>query len=446
MLKKFITLFIVPVMVAGMTANGQTADGIKFTEYDLPNGLHVILHKDDHTPNAVVSLMYHVGAKNEDTARTGFAHLFEHLLFEGSKYIDRGDYMKIVQANGGSLNANTTQDRTYYYELMPSNQLELALWMESERMLHAKIDTIGVNTQKGVVIEEKKQSYDNRPYGSWMYELGRRAYTVHPYRWQTIGSEEHIRNSTFDDVYNFYKTFYVPNNAALVVVGDIDEEQTKKWIAKYFGDIPRGSLPIYRPTVTEPEQKAEIRDTIYDNIQLPAIFMGYHGPAMTEDAYAVDILASILSSGASSRFKTNITDKGLSLQTMMFPHIQEHPGLIYVIGVGNMGKDIVSVDSALNAEIDRIRTEPVSEEEFQMAMAAKEFAVAAGKTNLENIASGLAENYTYLRDAGRINRVLSHYQKVTREDVLRVAKKYLAPSNRVTLCYLPKSAQTKEQE
>ena len=430
-------MFFMLSFAVTLTVDGRTNDGIRFTEYDLPNGLHVILYNDDHSPNVLVSLMYHVGAKNEDTARTGFAHLFEHLLFEGSKHIDRGEYMKMVMSNGGTLNANTTQDRTYYFEMMPSNNLELALWMESERMLHAKIDTVGVNTQKGVVIEEKKQSYDNRPYGQWMYEIGRRAFTVHPYRWQTIGSEAHIRNSTFDDVYGFYKKWYVPDNCVLVVAGDFDEAKTRKWITDYFGDIPRGTRPLVRPTVTEPERKVEIRDTVRDKIQLPGVFMGYHGPAMNRDAYAVSILASIMSGGASSRFKTNLDEKGLTVQTTMFPHIQENPGLIYIIGIANMGKSAAEIEAALNAEIDRVRTELVSEDEFRMAMSAKEYETAAGMSNLQYIAQELASNYTYLRDAGRINRTLDEYRKITREDLLRVAQKYLAPTNRVVLHYLP---------
>ncbi|MDR2466683.1 MAG: insulinase family protein [Prevotellaceae bacterium] len=434
---KKIIMFLMSAFVAASTANGRSGGEIRFAEYDLPNGLHVILHRDDYTPNVLVSLMYHVGAKNEDTTRTGFAHLFEHLLFEGSKHIERGEYMKTVMSNGGTLNANTTQDRTYYFEMMPSNNLELALWMESERMLHAKIDTAGVNTQKGVVLEEKKQSYDNRPYGNWMYEIGRRAFTVHPYRWQTIGSEEHIRNATFDDVYGFYKTWYVPDNCVLVVAGDFDEAQTRKWIEDYFGDIPRGSRPLVRPTAVEPEQKAEIRDTIRDRIQLPGVFIAYHGPAMTGDAYAVSVLASIMSGGASSRFKTNIQDKGLAVQTLMFPYIQENPGLIYVVGIAGAGKSAAEVEAAVNAEIDRARTELVSEDEFRMAIAAKEYEIAASMSTLPYVALELASNYTYLRDAGRINRTLDEYRKITREDLLRVARKYLAPTNRVVLHYLP---------
>src|SRR6056297_1245900 len=180
---------------------------IQFEEYDLDNGLHVILHEDHSTPIVTVSVMYHVGSKNEDPELTGFAHLFEHLMFEGSKNIERGKYSEYVEKAGGTLNASTSNDRTYYYEILPSNQLELGMWLESERMLHAKIDSVGIATQKNVVIEEKKQRVDNRPYGSIMEETMKRAYKKHPYRWTTIGDTTHIRNSTDQDVKNFYETF-----------------------------------------------------------------------------------------------------------------------------------------------------------------------------------------------------------------------------------------------
>ena len=437
MKRLFITILLVFTASVGFAK--EEAD-IKITEYDLSNGLHVILHQDHTTPNVMVSIMYHVGAKNEDLQRTGFAHLFEHLMFEGSDNIGRGDYFKIVQAAGGSLNANTTQDRTYFFETLPSNQLELALWMESERMLHAKIDSSGVATQKGVVIEERKQSYDNRPYGTFLEEVGKRAFKVHPYRWQTIGSPDDIRNSTFEDVFNFYKTYYVPNNAVLVIVGDIDEKQTREWVDKYFAGIPEGTLPIHRPTEVEPPQTAEIRDTVYDNIQLPGVFMGYHAPAMgTKDAYALEILSDILSGGASSRMKTNITDKGLALETTVIPFFQENPGLIYVIGIANMGGNPKDLETAINAAIDSVRTNLVSEEEFQMAMAAKEFNVASGMLSIASISQSLADNYTYFKDADRINRTLSFYKDITRQDLLDAAKKYLSEENRTVLYYLSKT-------
>ncbi|MDL2209052.1 insulinase family protein [Parabacteroides sp. OttesenSCG-928-O15] len=430
-------MLLVVFFASILTANGQS-EKIKFVEYDLPNGLHVILHQDDRTPNVMVSLMYHVGAKNEDPSRTGFAHFFEHLMFEGSENIDRGEYFKLVQAAGGSLNANTSQDRTFYFETMPSNQLELALWMESERMLHAKIDEIGVETQKGVVIEERKQSYDNQPYGTFIEELGKRAFTQHPYQWQTIGDPEHIRAATFDDIKNFYDTYYVPNNCVLVIAGDYDEKQTREWIDKYFGSIPKGTLPMHRPNVVEPQQTKEIRDIVYDNIQLPAIFMAYHVPAFgTKDYFAMDVLARILYGGASSRFKTNLDDKGMTIQTLAMAMGSEDPGLLYVLAIPNMGKSLDEVEAILTAEIEKMSKELVSEEEFQIVMAAKEFSVAAQLQSLSGKAEALANCYTYFKDASLVNKELEQYEAVTREDVMAVAKKYLQTNSRVVLHYLP---------
>ena len=436
MMKKAITLFLF-VCFAGTMAKGQQG-AIRFTEYELPNGLHVILHQDHSTPNVIVSLMYHVGSKNEDPERTGFAHLFEHLMFEGSKYIDRGDYMKIVQASGGELNANTTFDRTYYYEKMPANQLELALWMEAERMLHGKVDSVGVDTQKGVVIEERKQVMDNRPYGTFFEELGKRLFTVHPYRWFIIGSPDHIRNSSFDDVYNFYKTYYVPNNCVLVIAGDFEETKAKEWVLKYFGDIPRGTKPINRPPANEPPMTAEIRDVIYDKIQLPAVFMGYRAPASgTKDAYAMDLLSAVLSGGKSSRLKSNITDKGITVESVAMSLNLEHPGFLILIGIANAGKTAEEVENAITVEIEKLTTELVSENEFQMIKAAKEFEVASNMLSLSDIAEQLASNRTFFKDTGRINKQLENYSSLTRDDLKNVAVKYLNKNNRVVLHYLP---------
>ena len=435
-MKKTVIIFLL-FLFAVLTAMGQQSN-IKFTEYTLPNGLHVILHQDHATPNVVVSLMYHVGSKNEDPERTGFAHLFEHLMFEGSEYIERGEYMKIVQASGGDLNANTWYDRTFYYEMMPSNQLELALWMEAERMLHGKVDSVGVNTQKGVVIEEKKQSIDNQPYGSFIEELSKRLFTVHPYRWYIIGSPEHIQNSSFDDVYNFYKTYYVPNNCVLVIAGDFEEAKTKEWVQQYFGDIPRGANPIIHPTVAEPPLQGEIRDVIYDKIQLPGVFMAYRGPTMgTKDAYIMELLSSTLSSGKSARFKANIVDEGIAVEATVLNMEFEHPGPVFVIAIANVGKTAEEVEEALNIEIEKLCHELVSEEEFQMVKAAKEFEVASRMTSLLSIAELLSDYHTYYKDAGRINKQLENYSSITREDIKNVAAKYFNKDNRVVLYYLP---------
>ena len=220
---------------------------VKYIEYDLANGMHVILHEEHATPIVAVSVMYHVGSKNENPSRTGFAHFFEHLLFEGSTNIKRGEYSELVEKNGGALNANTSQDRTYYYEILPSNQLELGLWLESERLLHAKVDQTGVETQREVVKEEKRQRVDNQPYATFMENLFKLAYKNHPYRWVPIGSMEDLNAAQEIDYVNFYHTFYVPSNAILSIAGDINIEQTKKWIDKYFASVPKGqAINLFR--------------------------------------------------------------------------------------------------------------------------------------------------------------------------------------------------------
>ena len=203
---------------------------IKFTQFDLPNGLHVILHEDHTTPIVAIDVLYHVGSKNEDPQRTGFAHFFEHLMFEGSKYIKRGQFDKIMENAGATNNATTSQDRTLYYEILPSNQLELGLWIESERMLHAKIDSVGVETQRKVVKEERRQRYDNQPYGAFLEEVFKRAYKVHPYKWLPIGSVQYIDKASLKEFMNFYHHYYVPQNATLSISGDINrsEEHTSE--------------------------------------------------------------------------------------------------------------------------------------------------------------------------------------------------------------------------
>ena len=231
-------LFIGAMVIFSQNVLAQKT--IEFVEYDLANGLHVILHQEKSTPIVAVSVLYHVGSKNEKVGRTGFAHFFEHLLFEGSQNIERGEYDKLVESNGGTLNANTSNDRTYYYELMPSNQLELGMWLESERMLHAKVNIKGIETQRSVVKEEKRERIDNQPYASFIAEIFKRMFVDHPYNWVPIGSMEDLDAAQEEDYVNFYKTYYIPANATLSIAGDLDIEQTREWVQKYFGTIPAG--------------------------------------------------------------------------------------------------------------------------------------------------------------------------------------------------------------
>jgi zinc protease len=229
-------------LIAGLLSIPALAQNkIEFREFTLDNGLHVIMHQDKTTPIVVTSVLYHVGSKNENPERTGFAHFFEHLMFEGTENIDRGQFMNIIQSRGGTINAYTSNDITYYYELLPSNELELALYMESERMLHSKVDITGVETQREVVKEEKRQRIDNQPYGSILTETLARAYTVHPYRWAPIGSLDHLNAATIGEFQQFYMDFYVPNNATLTIAGDIDYATAEAMVRKYFSEIPKGA-------------------------------------------------------------------------------------------------------------------------------------------------------------------------------------------------------------
>ncbi|MFO7829483.1 MAG: pitrilysin family protein [Bacteroidales bacterium] len=436
-MKKFIAVMILGVLTLNVFS--QT-NKIEFEEYDLDNGLHVILHQDRSTPIVAVTVTYHVGAKNEKPDRTGFAHFFEHLMFEGTKNIDRGEYAEIVEKAGGSLNANTTSDRTYYYELLPSNQLELGLWLESERMLHAKVDSLGIATQKNVVIEEYKQNYENQPYGTILIETSKRAYEEHPYRWTTIGDPEHIRAAKDEEFQEFYDMFYVPNNAVLTIAGDIDIDETKKMIEKYYAGIPKGKNEIYRPTVNEPLKNKEIRDTVYDNIQLPAVIQAYHLPAMgTDDYYAVDMLSTLLSRGESSRlYKTLVDEKQLALFAASFPLPYEDPGLALTYSIPNVNVDPAELEDAMNKEIEKVRNDYISDQELEKVKNQIESQFVNSNTTLANRAYNMAINYTFFKNTNLVNTEIEKYMAVTKDDIKRVANKYFRDDNRVVLYYLPK--------
>jgi predicted Zn-dependent peptidase len=470
---------------------GWSQQKINYVAYDLPNGLHVILHEEHATPIVAVSVLYHVGSKNENPNRTGFAHFFEHLLFEGSANIGRGEYSELVEKNGGTLNANTSQDRTYYYEILPSNQLELGLWLESERMLHAKVDIKGIETQRSVVKEEKRQRVDNQPYGSMFTEIFSHVFTKHPYNWAPIGSMEHLDAAQEEDYVNFYKTFYVPSNATLSIAGDIDIVQTKKWIDQYFGSIPKGeAINLYRDFInlsddafkakyqlekskfdaknfissSQPEAKklissylakpctiertqkdsspivGQIKDTIYDNIQLPGIFIGYKMPAQTHpDTYALEFLNEVLSGGSSSRINKEIVEKReLAQYAFSFNYGLEDAGIGIMAAIVPQEVALDTVLAAFDTQISKIKTELISEEEFQKVRNKFENDIASSNASIAGVAENLADNHVYYGDANRVNTLLDNYLKVNREDILRVAQTYLKQDARVVLYYLPK--------
>jgi predicted Zn-dependent peptidase len=432
-------LFLMAFVLSGHLIQAQTAQ-IKFTEYDLDNGLHVILHQDKTTPIVNVAVMYQVGSKNEQPNRTGFAHFFEHLMFEGTDNIPRGEYAKYVEKAGGTLNANTSVDRTYFYEILPSNQLGLGLWLESERMLHAKIDSLGIQTQKKVVIEEKKQSYDNRPYGSVLSETMKRAFKEHPYRWTTIGDPDHIRAAKDEEFKQFYNSFYVPNNAVLVVAGDIEIEPAKKLIDTYFSGIPKGQKEIYRPAMVEPPLKGEVRDTVYDNIQIPLLIEAYRTPAMnSEDYYALDMLGYLLSRGQSSRlYRSLVDEQQIALEVGSYPLPFVDPSVNLTMVFPNMGIDLKEAEKALDTEIEKVKQNLIGEKEFLKLQTQVENDIVGNNVKIASRTNNLATYYTFFGDAGMINTEMEKYMAVTREDIQRVANKYFTNDNRVVLYYLPR--------
>ncbi|MDN3692510.1 pitrilysin family protein [Chryseobacterium tructae] len=431
------TLLTTAIFVSGICLSQQ----IKFKEYDLPNGLHVILHQDNTVPVVTTAVMYYVGAKDEVKGKTGFAHFFEHLLFEGTNNIKKGDWFKIVLSNGGRNNANTNYDRTYYYETFPSNNEQLGLWMEAERMRHAVIDQTGVNTQRNVVKEEKKERIDNVPYGgnAYLTAVNPHIFNRHPYSGSIIGSIEDLNSAQLDEFKTFYKKYYVPNNATLVVAGDIKPEQTKKWIQQYYGSIPKGivtpkNLPAEEPIV----QEKEVTETD-QNIELPAYIFAYRIPGNKEkDSYILKMLASYLGSGPSSVLQNKLANKDKKVLDLSVGLLSmEDYGVfkIFAIPRGDVKKQILKED--IDAEIKKLQTTLISQEEYQKLQNEFESYFVKQNSNIEKITESLATNYVLKGNTNLINKEIDIYKSVTREDLQQAAIKYLNPNQRVVINYLP---------
>ncbi len=431
--------YLMAISASLLLGSSAVAQQVAFEEFDLNNGLHVILHQDPSAPTIITSVMYHVGAKDEDPARTGFAHFFEHLLFEGTENIKRGEWFKIVTANGGVNNANTTEDRTYYYEVFPSNNLELGLWMEAERMLHPVINKIGVDTQNEVVKEEKRLRYDNSPYGEIIPQVKKNIFKLHPYRWTTIGSMEHLDAATLEEFQAFNKKYYVPNNAVLVVAGDFDKEQAKVWIKKYFGIIPNGN-PIARQNFVEEPITQTIKASYEDsNIQIPMVVAAYRTPSMkTRDARVLDMISTILSDGKSSRLYKKIVDtKKIALQIGAFNYTQEDYGTYILYGLPLSPFTSENIITEVDQEIINLQSELISEKEFEKLQNKYENQFVNKNAGIEGIASSLATFYMLYKDVNLINTEMEIYRSITREEIRATAKKYLNPEQRLLLDYLP---------
>lgn len=410
---------------------------VKYLEYDLPNGLHVILHQNRSVPVVSTYVLYHVGAKNERPDRTGFAHFFEHLMFEGSKNIKRGTIDKLISGAGGNLNASTSFDQTDYYFNLPSNQLKLALWIESERMLHAVIDETGVETQRKVVKEEKRMRYDNQPYGSLFEQLAKLVFAGTPYAWVPIGSVQYIDQAKIEEFREFYKTYYIPNNATLAIAGDFEIETAKRLVEEYFGGIPRGP-EIKRPVVELAAPAAPVtHDVADDKTPLNATLHAWRAvPETHPDAYAIEMLGNVLSSGRSSRLYKRLVEKEqAALNCDAFPFLLEKSGMLGVFATGQQGVSLEKLDALINEEVEKIIAEGVTEEEFRKVLNQKEAEFASGFGTMSTRAKNLARYHVFYGDANLINTELDRYFAVKREDLQRVAKQYLTKDGKFVLRY-----------
>ena len=413
---------------------------VHFDQYALSNGLTVILHEDHSAPVAAVVVMYHVGSKNEKAKRTGFAHLFEHVMFKGSEHVADGEHFKLLQEIGANINGSTTEDRTNYFEIVPSNYLELALYLESDRMgfLQPAITQSKLDNQRDVVKNERRQNYDNQPYGTAREKIAKALFPEgHPYSWPVIGYMEDLSAASLDDVKSFFRTYYAPNNACLVVSGDLTAKQTREWIENYFGPIPRGT-EIHRPKPEPVSLQADRRMVFEDKVQLPRLYLTWPGPAMNTRADAVlDVLTDILTSGKNSRlYKSLVFDKQIAQTVRAYQDGSEIAGMLGIEVTAKPGKSLAEMESAVNAEIARLLSEGVTEKEIQTSINRKETQLINSMTTVFGIGNALATYYCLTGDAGNFNKEFDRFKGITPDEVLREARTMFS-SHKVVLSIVP---------
>lgn len=419
-----------------------SAQSLKVEQYTLPNGLRVVLNEDHSTPLVAVNVWYHVGSKNEKPGRTGFAHLFEHMLFSGSQNVARNEHFKYVQSVGGILNGSTNFDRTNYYETVPSNYLPMALWLEADRMgfFLPALDQEKLNIQKEVVKEERRQRYDNVPYGTWIESLLRRAFPAdYPYYWPTIGSMTDLTAAQLDDVKDFFRTYYSPNNAVLTLVGDFDPAQARELINRYYGDIPRGP-EVPRFNTSAPALKTEQRDVIEWSVQLPRVYRLYHIPKLGEkDWIAADLLSNVLAGNKASRLdKALVYEQQIAQDVVTFAWPSETTGMFVVWATAKQGVPIEKLEAALDAELAKLAKNGITEAELRRSRNQVETAYAQQLSEFASRADIINNAATFFNDPTLVNRWLDRYAATSRQDVQSVVSKYFVPGNRVTVHFVPK--------
>ena len=412
---------------------------LQYETFKLPNGLTVVLSEDHSTPVVHLQMWYHVGSKNEKPGRTGFAHLFEHLMFKGSKNVEAEAHTSMIGAVGGQSNAYTTEDETVFWETVPAQYLPLVLWLEADRMASLRIDGNTLSNEREVVKEERRMRVDNQPYGRLSEIIYEQSFTVHPYRFPTVGSLKDLEAASVEDVRDFYETFYVPENATAVLVGDFDVAQAKQLINQYLGRVPAAARPVPRDIPREPPSTRERRVTLETPWPLPAVVVAYHvihdGHA---DSYPLHIASKVLADGQSSRmYQKLVYDQQLAVAVDGSANLVEHPNLFYAIAIVQPGKKPEDAVNALIGELDRLKTEPISDRDLQRTK--NQFArdYILGRESNEQKATQLGHAVVIHGDVTTADGEFDIFQSMTTADVQRVARTYFTPANRVVLTLLP---------
>ena len=408
----------------------------------LPNGLTVVLLEDHSTPIAHVQIWYHVGSKDERAGRTGFAHLFEHMMFKGSKNVEPEAHTSYIASVGGQSNAYTLEDVTVYWETAPAQYLPLMLWLEADRMATLRVDEDAFQRERLVVKEERRMKVENQPYGRLSELIYDQAFTVHPYKHPIIGSMEDLEAASIDDVRAFFRTYYVPTNATLTIVGDFEPDQALRMVEQYFGRIPRPQNAVPRDIAVEPPMTKEKRVTLEQPWPLPAVVVAHHITYDgNPDSYPLHMASKILSDGQSSRiYRKLVYETGLALTAFGGGNIIEHPNLFFAVGIVQPGHTPEEVEKALIAELDRMVAEPVSAHELERAK--NQFArdYILGRETIQEKATQLAHAAVIHNDIRTADGEFDIFQRITAEDIQRVARKYFTPSNRLVLTIMPRAA------
>ena len=432
--------FSIAAATALISLSAMSQVNLKFDQYQLPNGLTVILHEDHSAPVIGVVVMYHVGSKNEMVKRTGFAHLFEHMMFQGSEHVGDDQHFKMLQEVGANINGSTNEDVTNYYEVVPSNQLELALYLESDRMGHLlpAMTQEKLDNQRDVVKNERRQRVDNVPYGTSSEKIAKAMYPPdHPYSWPVIGYMDDLSAAGLEDVKDFFRTYYAPNNACLSIAGDFDPAEVKQLVSKYFAGFPKGK-EIGRPAEVSVSIPADILQTFEDKVQLPRLYITWHGPKQeTREDAVMTVLGQILSNGKSSRlYKSLVYDRQIAQSVNAYQSSSEIAGLFQIVTTAKPGRSLTEINNVIDSVLNGLLSGGVSQEEIDRAVTGMESSIVNRMSTVLGKANSMSAYYHYTGDPGNINKQMDMFAGIKPAEVLAAAKKYLS-AHRMLLNVVP---------